>query len=1323
MKSAKWMRTGVLVIALSSVVGVMGVLACGPSAPAQPSGNGNAVAENVSAPATEAPFAVQQSDDGDRNGGEDESTETPTPTATRYIPPTADPSLCENDYIMTYNHEENRIVRGALVGTRCPPDGDPKVGHLLRRQYNQAMRKSAARGARGETGVAEDFPHLDLMVQTTTAAAATAVEKLFKSSGVRKVSVVGSSIYAKVDIGLVPQLLAIEGVEHVDAPPMFLQTRDPRPQRLEGWRHESDLVLRYMAVARENRSREQRGEPPVSEYPDVRVLITVHIDFVDGVVEFLEANSGENITWTKGERDVFGGGEGTVKVDMSLELMRHFRAQPGILNIEEIKSGSDSPDGPTGRSMGSDTKRQAPATTLTPTPAVEVMRADQWHRAGFAGGGVAVAVIDAGFENFEARVLPLLSEPVHFRCYYVSGTDVLLESGVLSPAGSSVQPTGDFSKCENGDSHGTDVAMGLAEIAPGVKLYISNPDVDQRVEVLNWLTRGVRDDVKILNISIDQLWDGPGNGNVGIDFKRQSRLLSVVDTAVREGILVVGVSGNSGNGTWFRYDRADVTTGTPKLVRMDSRSTNICVPIVVARDEHNTFQLRWKDSWPKVAAESGGTPVAGASTDLNLVLLRPVGSGYVAVNDPDLMNVNLPQSGGVGHLPLEVLSIPANAVPAGNYCIGVEFVSGSSVGWVQLQKFDGLASFPYWSPGHSIGNPGESANDGMLTVGATDDMGMDVFDFSGKGPAPEPTGRQVLDFVAPGFNPNDENDYGTSFAAPRVAGLAALVIGALGDRPEFDEPHEIAQYLKEYGSAQRGSTSGCNHDWGCGFAIAPALAPPTDLELEHDGSCGILRVTSDLPTPPFRARKSDYVYDLKEVGTLDRDVSTLRVGRNFRSTTGDLRGRFAGGKTYDVRAYGCALGVPGKRLCGAVSETSNQVTLPQTVCKPKETRNIGGRRIHTLIWNLEPNATAYEVEERVDGQYRPVSNVKNGYVVVEGRNFRQSYSYRVRAKGPSGDSAWAYFPSVRNTGSSPSKPTVADISSDDSLTQSDGLLRWYRGAHDALYEVSVFDETSRDWRTLPFRPAGWSEEYEVEFEYGPQSVLDPGPVVIGKLTGLVPGTDYQVRVRSRSGNVVSDWSDTVTVTTLGTRPPNALKTPPSGLTTNVSGPDVNLSWTAGENPNYVHQLVRRRVVGVSPLAWTDVQVGVEVAEYVDTTAAAGTEYVYLIRAVKASGGTTDSKGSSILVPPAPRNLAATVTGTTVSLTWDAHNNPNHERQVLLRRVAGGRPVSWTEFSVGLNDTSYSDTTVVSGTKYIYRVRVVGPNWKDLDSQPVAVTVP
>ena len=68
-----------------------------------------------------------------------------------------------------------------------------------------------------------------------------------------------------------------------------------------------------------------------------------------------------------------------------------------------------------------------------------------------------------------------------------------------------------------------------------------------------------------------------------------------------------------------------------------------------------------------------------------------------------------------------------------------------------------------------------------------------------------------------------------------MAGLAALVIQALGDRDEFDSPVEIAQYMKEYGSTRLD----CVHDWGCGFAILPPLDPPENLMLEAtSGICG-----------------------------------------------------------------------------------------------------------------------------------------------------------------------------------------------------------------------------------------------------------------------------------------------------------------------------------------------------------------------------------------------------------------------------------------------------------------------------------------------------
>ena len=186
MKASQWVRLVLSSFAVMSVVGVMALMACGPSVPQ--SGDGGGTAEPAVVP-----------------------TETPTPTATRYVPPTADRSLCRK----TYNWGTD-----TLIGTRCPPDGHPAVSNVLRNKYNAAMREIEALEAKGETG---EFPDLRIMVLTNTEEAVDDVVNLLVANGAREVrgypapdQESSGSVYGTASIEVVPQLVDVDGVFSVD---------------------------------------------------------------------------------------------------------------------------------------------------------------------------------------------------------------------------------------------------------------------------------------------------------------------------------------------------------------------------------------------------------------------------------------------------------------------------------------------------------------------------------------------------------------------------------------------------------------------------------------------------------------------------------------------------------------------------------------------------------------------------------------------------------------------------------------------------------------------------------------------------------------------------------------------------------------------------------------------------------------------------------------------------------------------------------------------------------------------------------------------------
>ena len=461
-------------------------------------------------------------------------------------------------------------------------------------------------------------------------------------------------------------------------------------------------------------------------------------------------------------------GEDYIEAYVPVTLLGPLSQQPGVIRVREIV-----PPQP------AQTTQQVAGNG----PAVHGSLA--WNQAGYSGQGIKVGVIDFGFEGFSDLMGTELPETVHAMCF----TDV----GKLAD---------DLAGCETGradDDHGTIVAESLMDIAPQVDLYIGHPVSRGDLQAIaGWM---VSEGVSVINHSVIYAFDGPGDGTSPFS----DSPLRTVDRAVAGGVLWVNSAGNNARTTWFSrapfLDRdAD---GFIEFIAGDEINE-----MTLQAGDRIRVQLRWEDNW------------GGARTDLDFGLY----------NDDFGLLVDFgidPQSGGRDHVPFEGLVYTAPV--DGRYSVSIRHVSGSVPDWIQLVVW-GVGSIQRYTNNGSISNPAESANAGMLAVGAAhwDDVRA-IEPYSSRGPTPD--GRVKPDIVgaacgATALRPLDAYNSGfcgTSQAAPHVAGLAALV------RQRFHDytPAQVAGYLKDFGEQRQSPDP--NDTWGHGFAKLPppdGTAPP-----------------------------------------------------------------------------------------------------------------------------------------------------------------------------------------------------------------------------------------------------------------------------------------------------------------------------------------------------------------------------------------------------------------------------------------------------------------------------------------------------------------
>ena len=411
-------------------------------------------------------------------------------------------------------------------------------------------------------------------------------------------------------------------------------------------------------------------------------------------------------------------------------------------------------------------------------PGATAHGAAPWDTAGYVGTGVKVGVIDAGFKGYSAFIGTHLPQPEAVRCW-TSRIGVQHDN---------------LADCEaaSGSNHGTAVTDMLFDVAPGATYYLARIlNTSHTKDAVDWL---IEKDVDVINFSLAVPWDGPGDGTSPYS----NSILKSVDTAVDSGALFSATAGNEGDSSWF--GKLEDTDGDNVL---EFATGDECNLVTLEANESYRFDLRWKDDWHT------------ASTDLDTRLTGPGGVGA------EVASGERTQDGTTFSDPFERMSYTPTV--AGDYCFVVEIQSGHTIPtWAQFQVDSNVkVDVEHTTNTHSIGNPGETKNAGALTVGAAaHDATATIAASSGRGPLPDGTIKpDIVGAHGVYSRTYGRNAYGTSFSAPHVAGLAAVIKERF---PDYT-PSEIATYLKDNALARGTPTP--NNTWGHGFAHLPAKPP------------------------------------------------------------------------------------------------------------------------------------------------------------------------------------------------------------------------------------------------------------------------------------------------------------------------------------------------------------------------------------------------------------------------------------------------------------------------------------------------------------------
>lgn len=292
---------------------------------------------------------------------------------------------------------------------------------------------------------------------------------------------------------------------------------------------------------------------------DNRELVRIYVHNITSIVEYLENNGAQ--VWSNATGEWKGQTKRTVTAMIPVSLAVPLSEHDDVSSMREV-----SPVIPAARNDGIHTHM---ADGLE-----QHQYAEDWHAAEYDGSGIRVGVIGLSFDGIQSTTNPnLLSIPsTHFRC----STTTSAIHGCIDDQGSPLV-----------QSHGTEVAEILMDMAPGAELFIGRANNGHSpLELTSWMVeQGV--DVIVASIT-PSIFEGPGGG-ISPDHESW---LEAIDYAVENGMIWVNSAGNYHNRIW--YDEVPTLDKNNMVV---FNGTDMENEVTLIRGKEYRFVLRWDGEW------------------------------------------------------------------------------------------------------------------------------------------------------------------------------------------------------------------------------------------------------------------------------------------------------------------------------------------------------------------------------------------------------------------------------------------------------------------------------------------------------------------------------------------------------------------------------------------------------------------------------------------------------------------------------------------------------------------------------------------------------